>query len=468
MNIEKKRNMDRVPFGIDELDKVIGGGLPRNSLILLSGNAGTGKTILSTQFLHNGVAQYDEKGIYVSFAEDKVDYFQNMEKLGIDMRSLEEKNLFKFMDFATMDEAGMKKAVEMVFDTVFNFGAKRLVIDSLSALLQTFGLSEARIFLHSVLSRLVKGMGVTAIVIGEMPYGENKTEFGVEEFIADGVIRLRHILSEKVTQRILEIPKMRGTSLGHTSLEYLIDRRYNGLGFIVLPTRPAREITVESAPTDKLNTGIEGLDAMLSGGVFRSSVTLVEGAPGIGKTTLCLYFLLNNAEKGEKALFVSFEEPVGQITRMLQGLGVEFEQLKEKFRIQAFIPEAMSPLHYYRMLKDIIDLFQPTVLGIDSVSAIQHTFPEVGFIEFMRYFQLLCKEKNLTAFLTSTLRMQQTESHSGISALADNIILMRYRELKDKLLREILILKTRGSAHEKRVLSFDITDKGLIIHPRRA
>ncbi len=453
--------MNRVPTGIVDLDKVLGGGLLRQSLVLLSGNPGTGKTIFSTQFLFNGATSYNEKGVYVSFAENKSDYYRNMKQLGMDMKSLEEKSLFKFMEFATMDEEGMKKAAEIVMDAVLEFGAKRLVLDSISALSHFFGLIDTRVFLHSILGRLVKSADVTAIVIGEMPYGESKTGFGVEEFVADAVIRLNYNIGENISKRILEIPKIRGTYMEHSKFEYLIDKRYGGIGVIILPTRPARELTVESAPTDKLGSGIPGLDIMLNGGVYKHSVTLIEGAPGIGKTTLCLQFLLSSAEKNEKALFISFEEPVGQITRMLKNYNIDYEKLRERFIIQSFIPEAMSPLHYYRMLKDIIDYFQPTILGIDSISAMQHTFPEIGFIEFMRYLQLLCKEKGLTVFLTSGLGITQTTTESGISTIADNIILMRYIEKKNKLERRILIVKTRGSQHEKKMIPFEIRANGI-------
>ena len=97
---------DRVSTGIEKFDSQLGGGFLRGSLILLSGNAGTGKTILSTQFLHNGATKHGEKGIYVSFAENRADYCRNMLGLGMDMQSLEEKGLFKFLDFPTLAEVG--------------------------------------------------------------------------------------------------------------------------------------------------------------------------------------------------------------------------------------------------------------------------------------------------------------------------------------------------------------------------
>lgn len=453
--------MNKVAIGIPELDRVLGGGIPQGSLVLLAGNAGAGKTIFASQFLHQG-CQHGEKGIYVSFAENKTDYYRNLLELGMDMKAMEEKQLFRLMDFATMDQAGMKKAVEMVLESVIEFGAKRLVVDSVSAILQSLGREEARVFIHSILGRLVKSAGVTAIVIGELPYGNPKTEFGVEEFVADAVIMLKFHKEGAASKREIEFAKMRGVSIEQPSYEFLISKKYGGIGVVTLPIHSRTGVS----PTQKLSTGIKGLDRMLKGGVYKESITLLEGSAGIGKTTLCLQFLIHNAMKGEKALFVSLEEPVGQIERMLENYGIQHEHIKDKFKIESFVPEALTPLHYYRILKDIFDVYQPTVLALDSLSAMQHALPQPDFIQFMRYLQLACKEKGITAFATSISGTITSAVSSGISALADNIIIMRYYEGKYGLSREMLVVKTRGSSHDHAVRTFEVTKRGVVVHAR--
>jgi circadian clock protein KaiC len=436
-----------------------GGGLPRGSLILLSGNAGSGKTILSTQFLHNGATKHGERGVYVSFAENRADYFRNMLGLGMDMQRLEEKGLFKFMDFATMDETGMRKAVGMMMVEVDKLNAKRLVVDPVSAILQTLGQAETRKLLHTLLGKVVKNMGVTTIIIGEIPFGESKSGFGVEEFIADGVIFLKSSEPGLTEKRTLSIAKMRGVALGRSTFEYLIDERRNGLDIIVLPAKP--QIMVASK--ERLSSGVEGLDRMLHGGVYKDSITLVEGAAGIGKTTLCLQFLVSTAEKGHRSLFISFEEPIGQIRWMCEGFGIDYKRLGDKFRIEAYVPEALTPLHYYKLLRNLFEEYKPNVLAIDTITAMQHTLTERDFVALMRYLQLLCKEKQLTVFLTSTMGTLVITRTSEISTLADNILIMRYRELENKIAREIFVMKTRRSHHEKQVMPFEITDKGMVV-----
>jgi circadian clock protein KaiC len=381
-----------------------------------------------------------------------------MLSLGMDMRSLERKGLFKFMDMVTMrggDALGI--ITEKIVKTTSDSKAKRLVIDSLSALLQTMGTTEARMFLHTVFGRVTKSLGATTIILGEIPYGEDKTGLGVEEFVADGVILLTHMNGARQENRKLTIAKMRGTPLDRCTFEYLIDKKYGGIGPIVLPKRA----TITNAPREKISTGVEGLDKMLQGGVFKGSVTLVEGASGIGKTIMCLQYVSANALKGEKALYISLEEPIGQIERTMKGIGLNPRKLRDNLFIDSYVPEALTPLHYYMLIKDLLDLHAPTIIALDTITAMEHLLSKQDFITFGRYLQLLSKQKELTVFVTSTYGTIEAVRTSEISTMADNIILMRYFEIKDKMGREVVVLKSRGSMHEKKVVPFEITGSGI-------
>ena len=454
--------LDRVPSGTVELDTILGGGFPSRSLVLLSGNPGCGKTIMATRFLYHGASEFGEKGVYVSFAENREDYYKNMKQLGMNMKTLEEKGLFKFLDYPTMSKTGMTEATTEILKVVIEFGAKRVVVDPLTAILQALGQEDSRTFLHMVFGKMVKNQGVTCIVIGEIPYGESRTGFGMEEFVADGVIILRQVRTATSEKKILDIVKMRGVPLERSMFEYLIDRRYGGIGIIMLPTKAAIGFT----STEKVTTGIKELDKMVAGGFFRGSVTLIEGASGIGKTTACLQLLAANSKKGERTLYLSFEEPVGQIRRTLKSYGLDHEKLSDKFVIESYVPEALTPLHYYTLIRDHVEIFQPTILALDTLTAVQRMLSEDDFVTFARYLQLLCKEKEVTAIITSALGTMAAATGSGISTLADNIILMRYNEVEKRLVREMVVLKTRGAEHETKVKTFKITERGIVISAR--
>jgi circadian clock protein KaiC len=341
--------------------------------------------------------------------------------------------------------------------TISELKAKRLVIDSLSGLLLTISAAEARMFLHTVLGKMMKSLGVTTIVIGEIPYGEGKTGFGVEEFVADGVIFLTHMNRTSSENRRFTIAKMRGTPLDRFSFEYLISKKYGGIGPIILPKRA----TISSAPKEKLSTGVKGLDKMLHGGVFKRSVTLIEGASGIGKTIMCLQFMSANALKGEKVLYISLEEPIGQIERTMTGVGLDPQKLRDNLIIDSYVPETLTPLHYYMLIKDLLDLHRPTIVALDTITAMEHLLSKQDFITFGRYLQLLAKQEGITVFLTSAAGTAESVRSSEFSTMADNIVILRYFEIKERIGREVVVLKTRGSAHEKKAVPFEITDSGM-------
>lgn len=201
-----------ISTGIEGLDKLITG-FPRGGLITVSGNPGTGKTALAGTFIHNGALKYGEPGVYASFLEDEERFYNFMAGFGLDFKSLKEKGLFKYLAIPTLFEPGMSISVADIVEAVEHIGAKRLVIDSFTALSQMFkSPPEARVFLHSLLSKIARQMDCTTILIKEVP-SEQSYEYGFEEFISDGVIQLRREIIEDRLFRELRILKMRGSQV---------------------------------------------------------------------------------------------------------------------------------------------------------------------------------------------------------------------------------------------------------------
>lgn len=271
--------INKVPTGINGLDEVISGGFPRGGLVIVAGNPGTGKTIFSACFLYNGAVNYGEKGIYVSFAESRETFFENMRTLGLDFERLEKENKFRFIDMLTVKEDAVSAVLETLLKEASEVGAKRLVIDSFSSMAQAFKEThEVRITLHTILGKVTRLLGCTTILIVEIPYGENKIGLGIEEFVADGIIHLKR--SESEGGRIfreMEILKMRGAPIREShSLFTLKD------GFKVLPQFRVKEVAKPSRfeprpDTDEyFSTGSQNLDEMLGGGYQKGSTVLVE------------------------------------------------------------------------------------------------------------------------------------------------------------------------------------------------
>ncbi|MBS7640688.1 MAG: ATPase domain-containing protein [Candidatus Bathyarchaeia archaeon] len=270
--------INRVPSGINGLDEVIGGGFQQGSLIVVAGNPGTGKTIFSATFLYNGIVNYDEKGIYVSFAENRETFFSNMRALGFNFEELERAGSFYFLDMVTAREEAAPAVMETIVREVEATGAKRLVIDSFSALAQAFrNAHEARIVLHAVLSKIIRFLGCTTILVLEVPWGEEMIGMGVEEFVADSIIHLKRTKLKDRLMRELEILKMRGVPIPEPCFVFTLKD-----GFRVFPqfkveytVRPRR---FEPQPDTErcFSTGSPDLDKMLGGGYQRGSTVLLE------------------------------------------------------------------------------------------------------------------------------------------------------------------------------------------------
>jgi len=224
---EQTAAIERVSTGSFELDSILSGGLPRGSLILISGNPGTGKTTLTSGFLYAGAKDGSENGIYVSFCEGKKSFYENQMTLGLDFAKLEKEGHFRFMEMFTTTKEGMGAITGDILRGIKEFGAKRLVVDSYTVMTQALGgVYEGRQVLHTILGKIVRTMGCTTLVIGEQPTGETRIGDGAEEFVADGVLNLKLSIP-----RELEIRKMRGTRLTTRNMIYTIDH-----GFQVLRT----------------------------------------------------------------------------------------------------------------------------------------------------------------------------------------------------------------------------------------
>lgn len=204
---------DRISTGVKGLDELIEGGFPKGSFILLAGSPGSGKTIASAQFLYYGARKAKENGVYISFGERKRVFYNNMKRFGFDFKKLESKGKFKFLDMMTpRNEEISVDTLNAALEQILATKAKRLVIDSFSALSLSFtNKVDARIALH-MLEKLTREISCTTLLIVEVPTGHSGLGLGFEEFIVDGIILFETIEARSGIRKRAILRKMRGTN----------------------------------------------------------------------------------------------------------------------------------------------------------------------------------------------------------------------------------------------------------------
>jgi len=224
----------RVPTGIDGLDALIEGGFLRGDIILVAGGSGSGKTILSTQFIHNGATQHGEKGVYATFEEDSKTLKRNMLKFGFNLERLEREGTIKLIDLEALKGEGLSANLQFILNALEKIKGKRLVIDSLTAFLTACQEKfEYRMLMH-LLYKMLKTQDITTIMTCSVPMGVEMLGVGIEEFVADSLILLENVIYGLELKTKFIIRKMRGTNHSRKYHDVIItDKGLQILPFVV-------------------------------------------------------------------------------------------------------------------------------------------------------------------------------------------------------------------------------------------
>ncbi|MBI4406536.1 AAA family ATPase [Candidatus Micrarchaeota archaeon] len=201
--------MNRVKSGIPGLDELIEGGFPEGSSVLVCGGPGTGKTILCMEYLYNGAKQHGEPGVYVTLEEGAHNLWWNVQRFKWDVQSLERQDKLKIYKFEPTGEfTDLEEQAKRIVDKAKQMGAKRLVIDSLTAFAYwTNDKAKIRYAVYVLIDELRK-IKCTSLLTAETRGKKNEfSSFGVEEFLVDGIIALHFV----PPRHFLTIRKMRGT-----------------------------------------------------------------------------------------------------------------------------------------------------------------------------------------------------------------------------------------------------------------
>ncbi|MEM2896530.1 MAG: ATPase domain-containing protein [Candidatus Bathyarchaeia archaeon] len=269
--------------GIKELDELTGGGFAKGSLILVAGNPGTGKTSFSARFLYEGASRLNEAGLYVSFIEAYETFIKNMSSFKLDFKALERDKKFKFLGLSPMKKEALPTISDTILEELYSLNAKRLVIDSFSVLAQAFETDiEARMFLETLVSKIIRKLGCTTLLIVEVPIGTARIGLGLEEFVVDGIFLLRNFEFENRFFRELEVIKLRGSEVTRRKAIFSLHngfRLFKPFKFI----KPKKPKKFKPIPDSKeyFSSGSKDLDSILGGGYPRGSFNILEVGRGV-------------------------------------------------------------------------------------------------------------------------------------------------------------------------------------------
>ena len=458
--------LPKCPTGIQGLDEITGGGLPRGRPTLVCGGAGCGKTLLAAEFLVRGAVQFGEPGVLMAFEETEKELKANVASLGFDLEGLVRRRKI-VVDYVHIERSEVQESGEYDLEGLFvrlghaidSIGAKRVVLDTMEVLFASLP-NEA--ILRSELRRLfrwLKDKGVTAVITAERGR-ESLTRHGLEEYVSDCVIVLDHRVYDQIATRNLRVVKYRGALHGTNEFPFLIGSE----GISVLPITSLG--LNHRASSERIATGIPRLDSMLGGrGFFRGSSVLLTGTPGTGKTIVAANFAHAACRRGERALFFSFVESPDQIIRNMHSIGLRLEPMVKRglLRFHSARPSLYGlEMHLATMFKEIA-AFQPHVVIVDPITSLMDagTASEgkgmvTRLIDYLKAGQVTSL---FTGLAHGGLALRQTDS--AMSSLMDAWLSLEDFEGNGEHNRVLYVLKARGLAHSNQIREFLISDHGI-------
>ena len=461
-----KKTLPKTRTGIVGLDEITGGGLPKGRPTLICGEAGSGKTLFSIEFIVRGATDFNEPGVFVAFEEKSEELAMNVTSLGYDLNKLIASKKIR-IDHVHIDRSEIEETGEYDLEGLFirlghaidSIGAKRVVLDTIENLFS--GLSNEGI-LRAEIRRLfvwLKNKGVTAVITGER--GEGKlTRQGLEEYVSDCVILLDHRIQNQISTRRLRVVKYRGSVHGTNEYPFLIDDD----GISVMPVTSLKlECKVSS---QRISSGIDTLDEMLGGkGFFKGSSILVSGTAGTGKTSISASFADATCKRNERCLFLAFEESPEQIMRNMRSIGMNLKQHVDKglLKFHASRPTIYGLEMHLVVIYKLIKQFRPKAIVLDPITNLV-TVGDVNEVKLIliRLIDFLQREQITVMFTALTFNNESNgQPDEGVSSLVDAWLKVRDIENNGERNRGIYIMKSRGMNNSNKVREFLITNKGV-------
>ncbi|TLY42991.1 MAG: circadian clock protein KaiC [Nitrospirae bacterium] len=462
---KRRKEIPKVPTGIAGLDEVLRGGLPAGRMTLLNGGAGSGKSLMGLQCLLHGVGA-GEPGILVLFEERAAAVRQNAWSLGWDLASLERNNRLYLMDARLNPEVvisgdfSIKGLLAILDQQVKAMRARRIVIDAVDTLLHLYDSPMRERHELYALHEWLLDRGLTTIMtVKTVPQEEAPSRYAFLDFMADCVIHVDQRVTAQVATRRLRVIKYRGSGYGRNEYPFII----NEDGIHVIPI--TGNVLQHRPPGPKVSSGQAQLDDVLAGGYKRGTSILIVGTAGAGKTTLACVFAQAACLRGERVLYLNFEEsPESMVSNMLSpGLALQPLIKTGRLVVQSYLPEAMGvEEHLFHALK-ALDVVQPQHVVVDAISACQRMGSEHAAFDYLMRVLNACKERGITCiYLNQATGLDIVAEISGIGfSIIDTVILLRHLPIDGAMKRQLVVMKSRGSKHSEQFHEFQITDRGI-------
>lgn len=458
----------RARTGLEGLDAVLGGGLPRNHIYLLDGEPGTGKTTLALQYLLEGVAE-GERGLYVTLSESEAELTDVARSHGWTLDGITIYELTADGDGAGEDytifhpaEVELKQTLDAVLEVVERVKPTRVVIDSLSEL-RLLARDPLR-FRRQILSikQFFAGRDSTVLLLDDKsaPSGDMQLHS-----LAHGVILLEHIALEYgAERRRLQVTKLRGVRFRGGYHDFRVRT-----GGIEVFQRIRTAATSEPAPGGLLLSDNPELETLLGGGLTRGSSTLITGAAGTGKSVMCLQYIRAAVERGETVSVFIFDERLSTFVMRAHGLGMPVEEAMKSGRlcVHQVEPTEMSPGEFANVVVQAVEKQGSTLIVIDSINGYMNAMPSERLLGIQLHELLTYLSNrgvtNLLTLVQHGVFGAPVDEAAEVSYLADTVVLLRYFEYQGSVRNAISVVKKRTGMHEKMIREFRVDAGGLVI-----
>lgn len=460
------RPLAKQPTGIEGFDQLSHGGLPRHRTSLLIGGPGAGKTVFAMQCLVNAARLHRAPGIFVAFEESAAQVVANGATFDWGLAGLTPKKLF-IMDAhlsPTLVKAGdfdLVGMLAMLAAKRLEIGAQWIVFDGIDVLITLLQDPAAEMRELYRLRDWLADNALTAILTAKAESRSREAvNYGFLQFMVDCVVRLERHQEDRISVQTLQITKYRGS--GYAAAEFPLS--FGPSGIEVAATK-APDIG-HKASTQRVSAGFERLDAMLGGGVFRGSSTLITGVPGTSKTTLAGKFIEAACQRGERCLFVSFDESADQIMRNLSSVGIALKpHIKSGLlRMHSARTEGVSAEEHPLRISALIRDHRPQCMVIDPLTAIAKSGALGAARTVANRLIYRVKDEEITLMVTA---LSETDGLGGeatdlqVSTIADTWIHLSYLVRSGERNRALTIVKSRGTAHSNQVRELILGAAGL-------